>query len=56
MKLIFNKLFSEVPVKKELERLNINELIRICKLRRSIKHPFKKNLIEYIIKTGWGKY
>lgn len=46
------KFLSETPKESELKRLTVLELFQLAKNRRSIKHPLKKCLIEYIISLG----
>lgn len=36
-------------VRKDYEKLTIDELIILAKQKRSIKHPFKKYLIDYLL-------
>lgn len=42
-------LSSGKPVRKELERLDIETLYFICKRKKRIKYPFKKALIDYLM-------
>jgi hypothetical protein len=41
---------SEIPTRAELKKLHIKHLVSLAKSKRSIKHPFKKYLIDYILK------
>lgn len=43
------KWVSNPPKETELKRLTIAELVQFAKQKRSIKHPFKKMLINYIL-------
>jgi hypothetical protein len=42
----------DTPTRKQWESLTISELIMIAKAKRSIKYPFKKVLIDYLLQTG----
>ena len=42
---------SGLFTKKDLEKLSIDKLVDLAKSRRSMKHPFKKMLIEYLLKV-----
>ncbi len=45
MHTINGKWIDAVPNEKELKRLNVDELIRLCKYKRS----FKKVLLNYLL-------
>ena len=40
---------SEIPTEKELNRLNIDQLLIICRHKKRINNSFKKHLIDYIL-------
>jgi len=46
------KYIHDTPTRKELERFTIDELINIARACRSIKKPFKKILIDYVMTLG----
>ena len=46
------RFITETPTEKELNAFSINELITIARSQRSIKHPLKKYLINYILLLG----
>lgn len=52
MFLFHGKRISQIPKRSEIERLTIDELIQLSKNRRSIKHSFKKLLVDYILSLG----
>ena len=39
---------SDIPTTTQLHKLTINQLIRIAKGKRSIKHPLKSVLVGYV--------
>lgn len=45
MHIINGKWVDAVPNEKELKRLNVNELIQLCKYKKS----FKKVLLNYLL-------
>ena len=47
-----NRWTPDTPSISDLERLTIDELIVIAKYKRSIKHPFKKALVQYVKSLG----
>jgi len=49
---INGKGLSDTPTKSELEKLTIDDLVRLAKNKRSIKHPFKEALIKYVQSLG----
>ena len=40
------------PTRKQLERLNIDELVCLARRKRSIKTPLKKILVDYVASLG----
>ena len=40
------------PTRKQLEKFTVVQLIRVAEWKRSIKNPFKKALIDYVISLG----
>jgi len=40
---------SETPTENELSRLNIDQLLIICRHKKRINNSFKKYLIDYIL-------
>lgn len=42
--------FSQIPNKKELESKTIRQLLLICQYKKRQSNPFKKALIEYLLK------
>lgn len=44
--------FPDKPSRTQWEQLTIDELVGLAKRKRSIKSPFKKSLIDYMMKIG----
>jgi uncharacterized protein YnzC (UPF0291/DUF896 family) len=49
------KRINSIPTRRQLEQLTIDDLVELAKLRRSIKCPFKKALVDYILTLGEWK-
>lgn len=50
MKIPKHCFFPKIPTKKHWNKLTVDELISLAKQKRSIKNPFKKALVEYIMR------
>jgi hypothetical protein len=40
------------PTRKQLEKFTVAQLMDIVRWKRSIKHPFKTVLIDYVLSLG----
>lgn len=52
MKLSKTCFYPDKPSKAQLSKLTIDELFILAKQKRSIKHPFKKVLVNYLYEVG----